>query len=154
MKTKHFNERGFVALMSVIVMSAVLLVLLVTLNTSSFFSRFDALDSENKRVSTGLAESCVSALALKLAQNPNYVPIQPAGDCVSVTDTCGVTGAQKICRICSVATSGIYSTSTVRALYNGAYTTFTVAMNTTPGSFSITYWSELQNYGPTCQPVP
>src|ERR1043166_3984600 len=83
------NQKGFVALMSVIIISAILLTLIFTLNLSSFFARYDALGGDNKRVSLGLAEACVEAAKLKIAQNAAYTPAA-GGDCVSVYDTCGV----------------------------------------------------------------
>ncbi len=65
-KTK---ESGFIALMSTLILTAVLVGVMFTANTSSFYSRYDALGAEFKRVSLGLSESCSNAALLKIAQN-------------------------------------------------------------------------------------
>ena len=61
------RERGFVALVSAVIMSAILISLMYTVGASSFYARSDALRGEFKRVSLGLAESCVSVALLALA---------------------------------------------------------------------------------------
>jgi|GEM_PF-6380785 len=63
------NQRGLVALMSVIIISAVLLVLMVSAASITFRGRFNALDYENKKIGVSLAESCVQAAMLELAKN-------------------------------------------------------------------------------------
>ena len=125
----HATPRGFVALMSVIIISAILLILMFTLGTSSFFSRFDALDAENKRVSLGLAEACVNAAILKLAQDDLTVGqvIVDASD------------PQKTCRICTLSAGGALVT---RAVYNSAYTNLDVTVDPNAGTYPITNWKE------------
>jgi hypothetical protein len=142
------SNSGFVALVSVVVISAVLLVIMFTLSTSSFFNRFDALDSENKRISLGLAEACVSAAMLKVAQSPAYAPAV-YGDCVSLGGTCYAPDPQKVCAICSIVI-GNPEVVVTRAVYNGAYTTLRAHFDTTPGSFVVTKWEELRGGFPTC----
>ena len=85
----HFNnQRGFVALMSAVVMSAAILSLMFGTGTSSFYARFDSLNGEFKRVALGLSESCSNAALLKIAQNYNYQP-PVGGEAVTVgPDTC------------------------------------------------------------------
>ena len=135
--------------MSVVIISAVLMTLVFTLSIASFFNRFDVLDAENKRISLGLAEACVNSVMLKIAQNSAYTPA-PSRDCVSVGGTCGGSDPQKVCKICSVTTSGNFATTTVRAMYNGTYTNLTIGMNSTPGSFSVLNWSETNTGAGTC----
>lgn len=149
MNITQIHTRGFVALMSVIIISAVLLVLVFTLHIASFFSRFDALDTENKRISLGLAESCVSAVSLKIARDPHYVPA-PSGDCISVGGTCQGDDPQKVCMICSVMLNGLSATADLRARYNGAYSNLRVTINVTPGNFTIVDWKEIENGDPSC----
>jgi hypothetical protein len=67
------HNKGFVALLSVIIISSLLLALLFVTNLSSFYARFDALDVENKKVSRSLVESCANAALLNIAQNYNYL---------------------------------------------------------------------------------
>jgi hypothetical protein len=147
----YAHKRGFVALISVIVISAVLLVLVFTLGIASFFNRFDTLDTESKRVSMALAEACASIAMLKLAQHPNYTPMS-AGDCESVSDICGVRGATRICKICSVKQSigGMYTIVT-RSVFGSAYSNLQITGFLTAANFSVSSWRELAvNPIPTC----
>jgi hypothetical protein len=73
------TAKGFIALISVIIISVVLLALASTLGSSSLLSRFDTLNSEFKRVSLGLAESCTSVALLRIGQNYAYDPTSDPG---------------------------------------------------------------------------
>jgi hypothetical protein len=66
------KQDGYVALISVIIISLTLLGLTSVLSMSNYFSRFNVLDKEYKRVSLGLAESCANVALLKIAQDPSY----------------------------------------------------------------------------------
>lgn len=89
-RTYRRSERGFIALTSVLIVSAILMALMFTTGASSFYARFDALNSEYKRASVGLSESCANAALLKVAQDYEYLPA-PGGDTVNVdTDTCKI----------------------------------------------------------------
>lgn len=147
------RNRGFIALMSVMIMSAIVLVMIFTLGVSVFFSRFSVLDGENKRVSLALAEACANTAMLKVAQNSSYAPVV-GGECVSVSDTCGISGAAKTCRICSVTlTDGSYTILT-RAVYKGAYTTLEVQGAVGPTNFLVTKWTELPTYSGAICSIP
>lgn len=71
-KLSKNKKGGYVALISAIIISFVLTGLAFTASRSGFFARFDSLNAEYKRVSKGLAESCVNYALLELAQNPDY----------------------------------------------------------------------------------
>ncbi len=58
--------------MSVIIISLVLLGSTAVLSMDNYFSRSNVLDTEYKRISFGLAESCANVALLKIAQDPNY----------------------------------------------------------------------------------
>ncbi len=140
------TQKGFVALMSVIIISAIMLTLIFTLNLSSYFARFDALGGENKRVSLGLAEACVEAAKLKIAQNAAYA--QGANG-----DTVTVTGAQtcKICNVTRVPAGGTSYTIYTRAGTNGSYSNLAVGATIAPSTFAVTSWTENSSYfGPGC----
>lgn len=146
----HTTQSGFVALMTVILIGAILLILIFTLGVSSFFSRYSVLDMENKRASLSLAEGCVNAALLKIAQNPAYAPAA-TGECVSEGGTCGGSGPQRTCKVCSVSYSGSIATIVTRASFNHTYTNIYARADTTPGAMAITYWSEKAASGaPTC----
>ena len=85
-------ENGYIALMSSIIIALVLLGLTFSVSTSGYFSRFDVLNSEFKRVGLGLAESCVNSALLKMAQNYAYAPA-PSGDVIAVgNQSCTIRG--------------------------------------------------------------
>jgi hypothetical protein len=148
--TRKTASGGFVALISVIIISAILLVLVFTLEAASLFARFDSLDSENKRISLELAEACVQSAMLKEAQNPTYA----GGDCISLGGVCGGADPQQVCKICSVTYASGIATAYTRAAYRGAYTNLRVSFDTTPGSYAIQGWAELPSYGLGACPVP
>ncbi len=150
---KHF-QKGFIALMSVIIISAILLVLLFTLGVASFFNRFDVLDTENKRVSLALAEACVNVAMIRLAKDSTYTVSLP-GECVGVGDSCGAASAKMVCKICGVTVGAAFpKTVEARAVYGGAFTNLSAVLTDgVPGNFTITSWRELAS-GPTGCSLP
>lgn len=66
------NEKGYIALTSVIIISAMIMIIAATMSSYSFFSRSNILDAELKKISNALAEACVETALLKLAQNNSY----------------------------------------------------------------------------------
>ena len=93
------KENGFIALMTAIVLSFILMITAVALNQTSFFARSEILDAEYKNRSSALAEACVDTALLKLAVNPGYAGPDP--DIPVGSDTCDIrpvitTGSQKI----------------------------------------------------------
>ncbi|MCI0542707.1 hypothetical protein L0Y69_03085 [bacterium] len=88
MKTKPQKQHGFIALISVLIISVVILGLTSLVNMTGFFSRFNTLKTEQKRVSLSLAESCANTALLNIAVSNTYAP-GASGDIVSVGgDTC------------------------------------------------------------------
>lgn len=86
-------QSGFIALVSTIIISGVLMMLVFSSSTSSFFARFDIQNGEFRKMSLNLSESCVNVALLKIAQNYNYLP-PVGGETVSV--------AENYCKIQSV----------------------------------------------------
>ncbi|MES2087828.1 MAG: hypothetical protein V4467_02435 [Patescibacteria group bacterium] len=72
--TSPQKNKGFIALMSTIIISTILMAIVFTTNMSSFYARFDALDGEFKRKAFALAESCANETLLRLAKNYSYDP--------------------------------------------------------------------------------
>ena len=97
-------HRGFIALISALLISTVLLGLAATLCMSSLFARLDALSQEYHRVALGLAESCAQVALLKVAQNYAYDPTVDA-DYVSGRGVYVLVGTdgQGISEACSIA---------------------------------------------------
>ncbi len=72
MKRKTSKEKGFIALFSVVIISFVLLLAVISLTFTGFFSRFNILDSESKERSDELASACIEIARLKIALNNSY----------------------------------------------------------------------------------
>jgi len=144
MKYSFHNQQGYIALMSVILISATLLVLTFALGTAGFYSRFNVLDFENKKVSIFLAESCATTAMVHVAQDSSAYPgsIPASGEQVSV-------GTGKTCRICSVAGSNPYTIVT-RSVYNNAYTNLTVTGTLGASNFIVNSWDEQASYAGSC----
>lgn len=130
------SDRGFAALMGVIIMAALLLALTVALNASQFFRRSNVTDVEAKTQSRLLAEACLDTALIYLNRNPDYAPA-PGGDVIPVVaDSCvivSVSGTlQKIIR--------------VRAVHRFAATNLQAAAALSGGVFSVTSLQELANF--------
>ncbi len=98
----NFNtEQGYIALISAIIIALVLLVMTAAVSQAAFFARFNALDAEYKRISLGLAESCVNVALLRISQSYGT---PPSPDTIHVgTDDQGL---PEDCDIKSVVYSG------------------------------------------------
>ncbi|OGI76052.1 hypothetical protein A3C67_00505 [Candidatus Nomurabacteria bacterium RIFCSPHIGHO2_02_FULL_42_19] len=127
---KKENNSGFIALMSAIIISVVLLLLATNLSLIGFYGRFNILDSELKERSSTLAEACADTAILKLANNPGY---NPANEPVNVGgDTC----------IIQSVTGG--DTIHLRADYKNYITNLKIAIN--PSDLSVVSWEEIPTY--------
>ncbi len=64
------NQSGYIAIISAIVISVMLIGLAFVSSFTGYFARFNILDTEFKKKSLGLAEACAEIALLKLAANP------------------------------------------------------------------------------------
>jgi len=62
------NQAGYVALVSAILVSGVLMALAVTVSRAAFWGRFDALARENKIVAREMAKGCANQALVKIDQ--------------------------------------------------------------------------------------
>ena len=124
------TSRGFVALTTAVIISAVLIAFMFTTGTSGFFSRVNAAEAEYKRVALGLAESCANTALLKIAQNYNYAgneAITVGTDEQGRTETCTIKtvsyGAEDANhqRIATIAATASYPVT------NGAYSSILIS---------------------------
>jgi hypothetical protein len=122
------TQNGFIALMSAIIISAILLGFAVTSGASSFHSRFNTLDSELKRISLSLAESCVNVALLKITQNYDYGNVGAGyswpinGEIVPVgSDTCTIDSMEHEAE--NITTHQKKVTIIASGEYNGAHST-------------------------------
>lgn len=84
------NERGYIALMSAIVISLLLITLGTTLSLTGFFTRFDILNAEYKEKSIGLAEACGDLAMAKIADDINYLVVSTDHNITVGSDTCNI----------------------------------------------------------------
>lgn len=128
-KRKIKNNSGFIALMSAIIISVILLLVATNLSLNGFYSRSDILDSELKNRSSALAEACADTAILKLTNNSSYNPVN---EVVTVgTDSCviqSVTGMNP-------------KTILTQAIFHNSYTNLKIVVNTT--NMSVTSWEEI-----------
>lgn len=134
------RNNGFIALISAIIISVILLLILTNLSLTGFYDRSNILDSELKERSSALAEACVDTAILKLANDISYIP-SPAFNFVTETGGEPVSINSDQCTIVSVDTSGSHIKT--QAKFNNAYTNFRIIINTT--TFAVQSWEECPN---------
>jgi hypothetical protein len=131
---KDFNQQsGYIALISVIIMSALLLTITVALSSANYFSRYNILENEYKQHSSDLAEACVNYAKGQLAGNSGYTVTAPAVVAVG-TDSCKIisVGAS------TIKTQGTYPNTGPDI----SYTNLTVVLNS---NLTINSWQETPN---------
>jgi len=125
------NQRGFIALMSALIISAILLVVIVGGSLPQFYSRFNVLDREFKERSSALADACADTLVLQLSYDTSY-----SGGVVAVgSDTCTI--------LPPINPAGTPRTFPIQAIYQGAYTNLLVAVNV--NTLAVSSWQEVAN---------
>ena len=130
------NHSGYIALISAIVISTLLVGLTFALSYAGYFSRFNILESEYKERSLALAEACVDTALLKIAQNPGY---NPSNESIPVgTDSCMVVSAQ--------ANQPVAGQTTIKTqgLYQKSYSNIIVIVNS--ASLVVISWNEVPNF--------
>ncbi|MBI2591778.1 MAG: hypothetical protein HYW34_03835 [Candidatus Brennerbacteria bacterium] len=81
------TNKGYIAITSAIIISFLLMTIVLTLSSASFFSRSNVLDSNQKETGLGLAEACADTALLKLAQNSSYA----GNENINIgSDTCSI----------------------------------------------------------------
>ena len=64
--------KGYIAIITAIILSLVMLIIATTLGSSAFFTRFNNLDFYFKKTSYTIGRSCLDRALLKLALNSSY----------------------------------------------------------------------------------
>lgn len=123
------TESGFIAIMSVVIIGAVLMAVSFALSMSGFFARANITDGEFKERSFALAEGCADDALVKVAADTSY---SPTNEMVTIG-----TGQ---CTIVSI-TGGSQKTIRTTAQVQGATTTIQVIANVT--TLAISSWQEL-----------
>ncbi len=125
-ETKRKTNSGFIALMSAIIISVILLIITANLNLTGFYGRSNILDWELKQKSSALADACADIVLLRLAEDPNY-----AGEeniTVSENDTCTIFSAS----------GGNQRTFAIQAKPSNYYTNLEITIDV--NTLEITRW--------------
>ncbi len=131
------KQKGFIALISSIILSIILLGLTVRVSSGNFSARANALHSEFKSISVALARSCSQSALLQLSQEYWYVT-KTEGDVMHIEEnTCTIK------EINHEIENSITHTKKVLVItegsYRGAFTTlYTEVLMMNPSFVSIT----------------
>lgn len=109
---------GYIAIISVIIISMVLLTTTITLSLTGFLNRFNILEGEAKEISVGLASACIESARIKIARDSGYSP-PVGGELIAVGDN--------ECTIVSVTGNG--SVVRVRGEHKGATTNYEATLS-------------------------
>ncbi|GMX58032.1 MAG: hypothetical protein YFSK_3660 [Candidatus Yanofskyibacterium parasiticum] len=74
------NQAGYVALVSAILVSGVMMALAVSVSRAAFWGRFDALARENKIVAREMAKGCAEQALLKISKNEEPIVWEMCSD--------------------------------------------------------------------------
>ncbi len=127
------KERGFIALISVIIICASLLLIATTLSYTGFYARTNGLDSEYKERSSAFAEACGDQTLLALTNDPNF----------SGNATTTINGVDQ-CYTYAIPPSGSVKTFETRGIYQNHYTYLKIIFDTS--TQSVTSWEELPKF--------
>lgn len=117
------HTRGFIALISVLILSVVLLAAVVSLSQYGVTTRYALLDLERKAESETLASACIEVARIAVMNDPSYSVAFPPG----ITLTVGT--STKLCKIETVS-GGVVKVS---ASSTDAVTNLKATINTAAG---------------------
>jgi len=123
---------GYIALISAIIISVLMMGVVFATSHTSFISRFNVLNTEFKERSSGLAEACVDMALLKLAQSKSY-----AGN-----ESISVGNSQ--CSILAIETSPGQKTIKTKATFQSSVTNLKIVANDT--DLSVISWEEVAKF--------
>ena len=126
----HTTERGFVALMSAVIISIVLVMLVMTVGMSSLFARMDSLGGESKVGSRLLAESCINVALLALATSTDALHYTATNQSIIVGHD--VRGAALNCVIETITHTGSSVTINTHASSNTSFSTVSTTVSLQP----------------------
>jgi len=123
------GQDGFMALVSAVIISALLVVIVLGVGFAQIFSRLNVFDSESKERSSALAEACADQALLNFAQGSTYTGAVTVG-----TDSCNISSVQN-----DTPSSGQITIKT-QGLINKSYTDLKVVADNS--TLDIASWDE------------
>ena len=130
------KQHGFIALISVLMLSVVLLAAVISLAQYSMISRYALLTLEQKEVSVSLAQACVQVARIAIVNDPLYQTqnhVVPLGNARCFID-----------HIFPQTPSSAKSRVETTASSSGATTNLRVEINTSSGA--VTKMEEIPNF--------
>jgi hypothetical protein len=141
--TKINSQAGFIALVSAIVISALLVLITISLSYSGFFVRANVLDTEFKKESLGFAEACVDVARIKIA-NTNGLQINPPGSALPVDLNDNPADGNE-CTIVSINGTAPY-TIKAQTEYKHSFTNILATVSRTANNVTVETWKEVANF--------
>ena len=141
-RCNHTFQRGYSALISTLLLSAILSVLVFSASANAFLSRQNTTASEQYLQAIQLANSCASVALVNLAEDTAYSP-KVGGDLISVLPHIS-------CYIDSVTLAGNSATVHTHARVESSHAFVEVAATIDPSSttvVTILNWNEIKNIG-------
>lgn len=135
------SPRGYIAVASALIVSAILLVAVFTESSGIFFARFGQLDEENKERSLTLAFSCLYQALYAYAEDSTFAPNHEVLDIGNREN-----GTPENCTVDSITSSAQTLTLIVHSNMDSAYTAFSAEVKVSP--LSITHWQEITSIPP------
>jgi hypothetical protein len=126
-------QRGYIALVSTIIISVLLLAVTVGLGFSGFFGRLNIVDSESKERSSALAEACADMAILNLVKGLSTTGSMNVG-----SDTCSIISVNP-----DTPAAGQTRIRT-RGIINKSYTNLEIIANST--TCAIISFKEVANF--------
>ena len=133
MKSLLNDQKGYIALISSIIIAAILMTVVFSLGYTSFTARFNILDSEYKERSYDLAKACMDIALLKLINEPS-----------SYTGNESIIFNGEACSILDITSSGGQYTLKSKASVSKAFTS--LKMTISSGTFSVISLEEVTNF--------
>ena len=131
LKTKNFNK-GYIALISIIVISVLLITMGIVISFGGFFTRFTILENEYKKISTSLAEACAETAILKLIEDWNYA----GGEDQTINlNSCSIVSVQDF--------NGSQKLIKSKAVYQGSHSNLEIAVEKNGSKINIVFWREI-----------
>ena len=125
-------KKGYIALISSIIISMLMLMISLTLSFTGFFSRINILNAEFKEISLRLAEACVDMALLKLSENQSY----QGNENIAIND--------KQCSILIIEAAGNEKVIKTKANFQKAVTNLKIKVNN--ADLSVISWEELAKF--------
>jgi len=141
MMYKKKTNCGYIALVSVIVISFTISIIVFTLNLKGFFVRFNILESELKEMSLTYAANCRDIALYKLKINNAYVPAE-GGDTVLIS----LPSQAETCIIREIVDEGGELLIRTEGVKNNAQTNLETLVTQTGDNFSVVSSKEVQSF--------